>query len=170
MMPFLAVWDGHGFEPLRYFRKACTDNFKTGKVYRIMEAADRSAASHRQYFAAVADMWNTLPEKYDGQWATPDHLRKWALIKTGFRDVKLMPCQTKAEAVRLMQNLRIANDYCVTFVDEANVVHYCTAKSQRMEAMSRREFQASKTAVLEYISQELLGLDPDAALQSLQET
>lgn len=44
----------------------------------------RSSASHSQYFAALKDGFDNLPEKVAARWPTATHLRKWLLIETGW--------------------------------------------------------------------------------------
>jgi hypothetical protein len=156
MTPFLAIWDGENFEPVRQHRKLVEAEHTTGRLYRLAEAYDRSMASHRGYFAEITDRWASLPEQYDGEWPSPDHLRKWALIKTGFCHITTTPCKSRAEAERIAAHIRRRDTYAVVWIRD-NVVHDAVAKSQSMTGMNRAEFQESKTKVLQYLS-ELMGI------------
>ncbi len=110
-------------------------------AYRLIVAAERSAASHRQYMASVQDYWANLPEHLAEEFPTPDDLRGWALIRTGF-------CE--AHKVVGKQVLR-RRGYCVVVTDKDGITTVYTAKSQAYGAMDKKEFQASKTAVLDYL-------------------
>lgn len=56
-----------------------------GETYKLAPFHDRSQSSHNHEFAVIADMWQSLPEKYRHEpWAqSPEHLRKYPLIMWG---------------------------------------------------------------------------------------
>lgn len=110
-------------------------------AYRLIVAAERSAASHRQYMASVQEAWANLPEHLAEHFPSPDHLRKWALIKTGFCNIQ-----------KIVGKHRIAvNGYSVVTVEDGVATIY-TAKSQNYSAMPKKEFEASKKAVLDLLA------------------
>jgi hypothetical protein len=113
-------------------------------AYRLIVAAERSAASHRHYMASVAEAWKNLPEHLADEFPTPDHLRGWALIRTGFCDV--------VKVVGNRRSMRRIEGYSVIEVDDEGTMTIRTARSQSYAAMARKEFEASKTAVLDYLA------------------
>ena len=85
-------------------------------------------------------------------WAqSSEHLRKYALIKTGFCDTQTWVCGSKAEATRWAANMRPEDEYSIV-VAQGNTVLRFIAKSQKMRAMGAQEFQASKTAIMDFIA------------------
>lgn len=134
--------------PTRGFVALANKEFVVGEVYTL-DIADpaRSMASHRHFFASVYDAWLNLPEAETQRFPTADHLRKYALIRAGYRDERSIVCGSKAEAVRVGAFVKPMDDYAVVAVSEA-VVRVYTAKSQSPRAMGRKVFQESKDAVL----------------------
>jgi len=125
-------------------------------AYRLIVAAERSAASHRQYMASVQEAWANLPEHLAGYFPNPDLLRKWALIKTGYCNVeKIVGSRRKA-----------INGYSIVVVEDGVTTIY-TAKSQAYGAMDKKTFQASKTAVLDLLAS-ILEITPDELKKATQ--
>ncbi len=153
-------WEGDCFIPMPGFGKRCDEAFVVGEVYRLSEHQDRSDASHRHYFACINEAWENLTEHMAAQFPTPDHLRKFALIKAGHADSRQMVASSKAEAVRLAAFIKPIDDYALVLVDGA-VVTVWTARTQNMRAMDRKTFQASKDAVLAIVA-EMIGTTPAA--------
>lgn len=121
----------------------------------------RSKVSHDHFFAQVEDMYENLPEDMAGDFGSAEHLRKWALIKAGFRDERSFVASSKAEALRIATFLRPIDEFAIIIVREATVTQY-TAKSQSMRAMGRAEFQRSKDEVFRVL-EELTGIEPGQA-------
>lgn len=140
-------WNGEAMAPLPRFAKDCDKHFVVGEIYRLVEHEDRSIRSHQHFFASVNEAWKNLPDDLMEQFPTPDHLRKYALIKAGFADSRQLVAASKAEARRIASFVRPCDEYAVVAVHEA-VVTIWTARSQSMKAMGARDFQASKDAVL----------------------
>jgi hypothetical protein len=130
-------------------------HFVVGSVYRLEAIEERSATSHRQYFAAVNEAWKNLPDDAAAQFPTPDHLRKFALIRCGYRDERSIACSSRAEAVRVAAFVQSMDNFAVV-IPIGNVVTVYTAKSQSMRAMDRKTFQESADRVLAYVA-ELIG-------------
>lgn len=145
-------------QPLGRFRGLCDRQFVIGESYILTELEERSSKSHAHFFACVRDGWSSLPEDLAGRFPSPDHLRKWALIKAGFRDEVSFVASSKAEAARIAAFLRPVEDTAVVRVKDAVVIRW-TAKSQSMRAMGKDDFQRSKDAVLAVID-ELIGTAP----------
>lgn len=151
-------WDGDAMVPLR--PRAADRQYVIGQVYTLEEREDRSPAGHRAYFAAVNEIWRSLPDGVAEQFPTADALRKTALIATGWRDTVTEVCATNAEARRWAERIRqfVAPDtYPLITVSGCTVV-VMTARSQAVRAMNRADFQASSQAVLKYLA-EALGVD-----------
>ena len=140
-------------QPLRAMRL-----YPPGTHVVMVPYEPRSQKSHDHFFAIVGDAWANLPEDQDGRFATADHLRKWCLIRAGYRDERTMVCSSRAEAVKLAAFVRPMDDFAVVTVDGAVVV-VMTAKSQSMKAMGGKVFQESKDAVFGVLAG-ILGVDP----------
>lgn len=147
--PTLFRWTGEAMEPLPRFAKACDDAFTVGEVYRMEVQEQRSLVSHNHYFATLNDIWLSLPETYGDRIPSAEHMRKWALIRCGYRDERSIVCASKAEAQRVASFVKPLDDFAIVVVQEATVT-VLTAKSQSHKAMGAKVFQQSKEAVLEY--------------------
>lgn len=156
LIPF--EWTGEAMVPLPNFAKRCDEKFVVGERYRMDVVEARSHRSHSHFFACVHDAWMTLPEEYTERFPTAEHLRKWCLIRAGFRDERTIVTASKAEAQRFVKFMRPLDDYAVIVARETVVVVW-TAKSQSMKAMGRKEFQRSKEAVLAECAK-LVGAEP----------
>lgn len=117
----------------------------------------RSHASHGHFFASVQEAFNNLPEDIAGDFGDAEHLRKWCLIKAGYRDERTLACSSKAEALRLASFIRPMDGFAVVLVREATVTVY-TARSQSLRAMGKDEFQKSKDSVFDVLAK-LIGVD-----------
>ena len=156
--PILVRWNGEAeaFVPLPHFVKRCNTTFTDTEIYRMAIEEERSAQSHRHYFATLFDAWTNLPEREAERFPSAEYLRKYALIRTGYSDQRQIVCASKAEAQRLRAFVAPMDDYAIVTAVES-VVTVFTAKSQSTKAMGRREFNESKQRVLDYVSQ-LLGV------------
>lgn len=159
-------WTGEVMQPAKGFVALSNKQYVVGEVYTLSEVDPaRSMASHRHYFAAVYEAWLNLPEGDAERWPSADHLRKYALIRAGYRDERSIVCSSKAEAQRIAAFIKPIDDYALVAVSEA-VVRVYTAKSQNIRAMGRKVFAESKDAVLgilagmiEVSKEQLLGFD-----------
>lgn len=153
--PIMFEWDGEAMVPRPGFQKRCDERFVVGEHYRLEVIEERSAQSHNHYFAVVKEAWDNLPERQAERFPSPDHLRKYALIKAGYYDERSIVCASKAEATRVAAFIRPMDDYAIVDAREA-VVLVLTAKSQRQRAMGKEEFQKSKEAVIALLA-DLIG-------------
>ncbi len=135
-----------------------------GEEYRMERVEERSPQSHAHYFACINNAWSNLPESMGDQFASPEHLRKYALIKAGYRDERSIACSSKAEAQRLAAFVRPMDTYAIVTVSQTLVTVY-TAKSQSYRAMGKADFARSKEAVLQVLA-EMIGTDPAALSQA----
>lgn len=155
-LPF--TWTGEAMIPVRGFAKRCDAEFIVGVVYHLEAMEERSAASHRHYFAAVNEAWQNLPEAMVEQFPISEHLRKWCLIRAGYHQSRDIVVSSKAEAQRLAAFVKPMDSYAVV-VARAAVVTVYTAESQSQKAMGKERFQESKDAVLSLLAA-MIGTDP----------
>lgn len=158
--PVTYSWDGEAMVPLQHFGASCDRQFIVGETYQLIVHENRSQESHNHYFAAIHDAWMNLPELDSERFATAEHLRKWALIKAGYRDERSVVCASKAEALRVAAFIKPMDEFAVVLTHEAVVTVY-TAQSQSKKAMGADAFQASKQKVLDVISA-MIGVEQKA--------
>lgn len=148
-------WDGDAMLPLN---PAMADRqYVVGEVYRLAPLEERSHQSHAHYFACVTEAWRNLPEDMADRFPTPDHLRKYALIRAGYRNERSILVGSNQEAERMAAFMQPMDEYAIVTAT-GSMVTVWTAKSQSVRAMGKAEFQASKGAVLEILST-MLGTD-----------
>lgn len=156
--PITFTWDGESMVPLQRFQRLCDKQFVVGETYPLVEEHGRSRASHNHYFASIHDAWQNLPESIAADFPTDDHLRKFALIKAGFCDKREAVFSTVDDALHAAAIVRPADEYAVVSVS-GRVLRVFTAKSQTLKAMGKKDFQDSKTAVLDVIA-DMVGVHP----------
>jgi hypothetical protein len=100
-----------------------------------------------------------LPDELSLEHPSAEHLRKAALIKTGFANSRQFVASNKTEALRLANFIKPLDDYSVVTV-EGLVVTQWTAKSQDHRSMGKAMFQDSKNKVLDYVAG-LIGTTPE---------
>lgn len=144
--------------------RRASEYYGDGEIVRLAEPQDRTQQSEGHYFAVLHELWQSVPEKLRGEeeWAeSEEHMRKFALIKTGFYNVQEYPCDTAVEAKKWAARLKPMDEYSLVTVN-GTVVRRFTAKSQSRNAMpGKGEFHDSKQKVLGYLA-DLIGLPPDA--------
>lgn len=155
--PILCTWDGEAFVPAnRHWARKADEVFVVGERYALVEHHERSAVSHRHYFATLKDLWANLPEHLAGEFPNPEVLRKHALIRTGYCDKRSIVCRSAAEAQRMAAFVAPLDAYAIVTADAATVTVW-TAQSQSHRAMGAKVFQQSKAAVLDWVA-DLVGL------------
>lgn len=159
--PFYLQYHGDGEfrTPSPHWTRYADKEFVVGETYQMVEHHDRSGVSHRHFFASVNEAWKNLPEMYSGfPFAeSAEHLRAYALIRTGWCDTHTITCTSKAEAMRLAAFIRPIDAFSLVDVKESTVTRY-TAKSQSMRAMGKDDFQRSKQDVLDFLD-DLIGTE-----------
>lgn len=148
-LPF--QWDGEAMRVRPSFQKRADELFCVGETYTMEALEERSAASHRHYFAAINEAWANLPDHLAEQYPTSEHLRKGALIRAGYRDERSIVCASRAEALRVAAFVKPLDTYALVTVTEA-VVRVFTAQSQSQKAMGKDLFLKSKADVLETLA------------------
>ena len=142
-------WDGEAMIPLR--PKLADEAYTVGEDYFLEERQERSSKAHARFFASVTECWHSLPDDLAARFPTPDALRKYALVMTGFRDAKTVPCATRAEALRWAAVVQALDSFAVVAIDGATVT-VLTPQSQSYRSMGKKRFHESADAVLEYIA------------------
>jgi hypothetical protein len=157
------TWTGDAFRPASGFHaRLAGEKWRPGDVLVIEAQHERSKRSHNHYFATLNDLWANLPETLAGAdyAASPDLLRKRALIATGFANCETLVAGSKADATRaaaLMSALaRKAHGYAITEADGA-VVRVWTPQSQSYRDMGAQRFAQSKARVLDWIGELIEG-------------
>lgn len=150
--PMLFRWTGDAMLLHRRHHNEAAAHFVIGQSYRLAEIEERSEASHKQEFAWLREAWLSLPESIAREFPSPEHLRKRALIATGWCTMTDYVCSSGAEAIRWAANLRKEVDEYALVIVERCVVRVLKAKSQSRKAMAKADFQASKTAILEWVA------------------
>ena len=156
--PLLFSWDGEAMTPVGRHGKTADEHFVIGRKYILVEQQERSAASHNHEFAWLNEAWKNLPESLAELYPSPLHLRKRALIEAGFYDEEIVDAGTSAAAIRVASAFRHREEFSLVIV-RGPIVVIRSAKSQSRRAMDKKDFQASKTAVMEVVSA-LIGVKP----------
>lgn len=167
--PILVRWSGDGFAPANAtMQKRCDQWYVVGEVYRIEFIEGASDKSRRHYHASIASAWKNLPEAESERFPTPEHLRKWCLIKAGFCEERTLPYENEESAARTAALARSLDGYAV-ILHRGNVVRIYTAKSQSKRAMPEKgEFQRSKQAVLNIVA-DMIGVEPHTLAANAQD-
>lgn len=149
--PILCRWSGEAFEPASpHWKKYADLHFASDTLYPLEVREERSYASHRAYFAQINEAHHNLPDHLLQLLPTPEHLRRYALIKTGHCDERSIVCASRAEAVRVAAFVKPMDEFAVV-VTQGAVVTVWTAKSQSFRAMNKEKFRESANAVLDFI-------------------
>ena len=152
MQQILCEWTDDGtFKPLGRHAKACDSAFVVGQRYLVEAELPRNMASHRHYFAQIKDAWSNLREDVAEQFPSPEALRKFALIRTGYCNETMRVFQTHKDAVMAAAFVAGLDDFAVVEVSD-NVLRCWRAKSQSVNDMGADEFRASKEAVLTFVA------------------
>ena len=160
MYPLRYLGEG-GFQAPGAFAKKLDAALVVGEVLRWEQVPERSLKSHKFYFATIADAWANLPESLVDEFPSPEHLRKYALIKSGYCTTIKLVLPTNAEAVAACAFIQ-ASDEFVICEPIGRVATISRASSQSMRAMGKKQFEESKSRVLDVISG-LIGADATQA-------
>jgi hypothetical protein len=153
-------WNGEAMVPAS--PQAAAKTFVKDRRYWLDEVSDRSWTSHRHEFAWIAEAHGNLPEALMETFPTPEHLRKAALIATGWHRETIIDAGNAKAALRVAAYAR-GEDEFAHVVTRGQTVIVRKARSQRMhglDRMDKAEFQASKDDILGWISA-LIGVEPE---------
>ncbi len=152
--------------------KRATEQWGEGEIVRLVEPVDRTQRQEGFYFANLADMWASLPEKYADEWwsESASSLRAYALMKCGFANITDYPCKTAGEAKRWAAYLERDRTHEYQIVDvRGNTVRRYTPKSQSRKSMPDKvTFRESSDKVLGFIA-DLIELPKDADQRKSQQ-
>lgn len=155
----LCEWTEDGtFKPLARHSKHCDEMFVVGEKYYVTPEMPRDMRSHRHFMAQVKTDWENLPEDIAEQFASPEHLRKWALCKTGFCTETRQVFTRDRDAVLAAAFAAASSEYAIVSVN-GNIVTTWKPESQRVNSMGAERFKQSKRAVLDYLAS-LIGVTP----------
>jgi hypothetical protein len=132
----------------RYHNVAARQFGEDGTEHVLEPASTRSKASHDQYFAALSEIYESLPDSVAKNFPTLDHFRAYCLIEEGFCEQELYRFENKAEATHFALSLRKREPHArITQRDSIVEVRY--PESQSYAAMSKARFEDSKRKVLD---------------------
>jgi hypothetical protein len=156
-MPFR--WDGAVMIPEPKFVTLARKQFAHGQRYILEGHEPASHADRGHYFASIKDAWDNLDEDATARYPSPEHLRKWALVKAGWRKENFTVCDSEDRATQLAAFIRRLDEYCVVVVEGA-VVRTYVARSQKIGRpedglMTKEEWRQSKQDVLDILSQKI---------------
>lgn len=151
-------WDGESLIPMK--PKLCDKELVVGAVYWMEPEGQRSDKSHRHEFAWLREAWLQLPVSVADDFPSSEHLRKRALIDAGFYNETIIDCGSKTAALRVSVFARGEDEFAVV-ITRGPVVVVRKAKSQSRRAMEAKDFQDSKTAIMEIIAN-MIGVAPEA--------
>lgn len=149
--PFLFQWDGRTMTPRPIHLDRAQKEFDAGQVYRLQAIEERSRKSERHYFAVIREVFKNLPDHYADQIPSPEHLRKFALIRCNYFDLEEIVCASEDDAIKVSRQAKSADEYAITVIRD-NVIRIYTAKSQSAAAMGSKAFQKSKDDVLIFLA------------------
>jgi hypothetical protein len=125
----------HAHVPVLRYRKVADKQFADGDEFPLIKLQPRDMRSHNAYFACVGDAFDNLPEKIAARFATSEHLRKWALIRTNWCDEKEFSFHgrgAEVQARRLSAFIRTEDEYA-----EVNVARVDGGEDNREQALDR---------------------------------
>jgi hypothetical protein len=157
--PITLTYDGAGrfSAPTKWWQDFGDRYYTRGERYNLVPHNARSRASHNHYFAALHEAWQNLPTEWALLFPTAEHLRKYALVKTGWCNIQAFAMAAPKEAHELQKVLKAYDEFSVVTARE-NVVTKATAMSQSEKAMGKDDFAKSKDDVLAVISA-MIGTD-----------
>ena len=153
------TWNGEAMIPAK--PKLADKEYVIGRRYWLEETSERSWISHQQQFAWIGEAWGNLPDSLAETFPTPEHLRKAALIATGWHREAIIDCGSRAAAARVAAYARNEDEFARVVVRGSTVIVQ-KARSQRMHGLDRMlkaEFEASKADILGWIAN-LIGVEP----------
>ncbi len=151
------VLDDQAMVPV--YPRIAARTFEPGTRVLVVLYEQRSQASHNFEFGWLAEAWKQLPEAMAEQHPTPEHLRKFALIETGYFDETRVDAGSQAAAQCVAAFMRGGDGFAL-IVTRGPIVVRRTAKSQSRRAMGKADFERSKTDIIEWVSAQI-GVTPE---------
>lgn len=152
MMPVAYKFDGHVMIPVNKFHsERAAKQYQPGATYVLIPNEARSPESHRFYFACLHEAWLNLAEEHAERHPTAEHLRAYALVKTGFADKTSIVCSTPEDAIRTAA-IASTRDKIRIIEISGKCVSVWIPRSQSMRSMGKAEFERSKQSVLDLVA------------------
>jgi hypothetical protein len=136
--------------PTPRYEGLAAKQFHPNEDYALVILEARSRASHNHYFACIEAGFQNLPQNIAARWPSPEHLRHWCLVETGWCDEMECELTSESEARKLAARIRIESPYARIKVRGRKIIGWYP-KSQSAAAMGRESFEASKKAVLDLL-------------------
>jgi hypothetical protein len=158
MMAF--TWNGEAMIPAK--PKLADKAYVIGRRYWLDEVSERSWVSHAHQFVWIDKAWDNLPEALAETFPTSEHLRKAALIATGWHRERVINAGSRAAAISVAAYARSEDAFAQVVIRGPTVI-VRKARSQRMHGLDRMlkaEFEASKADILGWIAN-LIGVEPE---------
>jgi len=150
--------------PVPRYQNVARRQFGDGGEHIMEESAERSRASHSAYFAALHDLFQSIPENIAARWPTETHFRRWLLIETGWFEEKEFDLLSEKHARALGNYIRIEDEYARIAIRGTKVI-IRRAKSQSLKAMGAADFKQSKKDVLD-LAEQMVGVPRGAAIKN----
>lgn len=152
------------FHALRRFHPMLAKSFKNGDRVIVEIYEPRSVSWERKFFAIVNSAWMNLPWDMQQEFATPDELRKWALIQTGHCHERKGVMASNKAVLEYMSSPRATDDYVLFSVNGATFVER-RPMSMRRDQMNREQFNKAADDVIACLAK-LLGVSEKDLLAS----
>ena len=141
------------------FRRVAREQYRDGEAYPLEVREHRSSRSHAFMFASISDAWDHLSEANKEIIKTPEHLRKWSLINSGWYTETLIDAGEnepgRQRAMKMAAFSRKLDDYAEIKVIKHDGVWFLRireAKSQSRASMGKEDFEKSKRDVLDVLA------------------
>lgn len=159
LRPLTFIWTGKAMEPDARFVALARRQFSEGERYVLEPFNPVSHKERGHYFAAIREAWGNLSPEAVARYPNPEALRKWALIKAGWRKENYTVCDTEERALVLAAFLRRLDSLAVVTVDKC-VVRIYVARSQKIgrpedDRMTLEEWKRSKQDVLDILANQI---------------
>ena len=116
LQPLPFVWDGKAMLPSERLRALAKRQFTEGATYVLEPHEPVSHKERAYYFASIREAWGNLNADAVARYPDPEALRKWCLIKAGWRKDNYTVCDTNDRATVLAAFLRKLDSYAVVTV------------------------------------------------------
>ncbi len=143
--------DGKMVPANKFHADRAAKQFAQGQTYAMVVHEARSPESHSHYFACLHDAWMNLAEEYADEIPTAEHLRAYALVKAGYADKHTIVHATPEDAIRTAA-IASSRDKIRIVKVAGRIVTVWIPHSQSTRAMGKKEFAASKNAVLDIVA------------------
>lgn len=149
MVPMIYEGNGKFSASSIYHKMRCEKMFGAGQEITFEELGDRNMNRHRMYFARLKELWLTLPESMAEDFPSPEALRKFALVRTGYCTQKKIVCRSNQDAIETAAFIESLGTYVICEV-VMRVLTIWVPQSQAVRNMGKSEFDKSVTDVLDY--------------------